>query len=186
MKTDKKTRRWVRAHIMQSALDFNGMLSWQQIVELFSESGVKNWETEIRGPLQSLLNDGTLTREPDVRVERYLMLSHATARSYYESKYPSPADPGRSRGETDVATKKKVTKKAKGPKKTAAKKTAAPKKEARAVRDGTIAADVRAAIADGGSNKEIAAKLGKKHPSVNGAYVAWYRWKEKKATHAAH
>lgn len=180
----KMTKAKVQSSLMQLALDFNGMVDWKQIVAHFEAVGaaVRDWEKEIRGPLQGLIDDGTFVREPDVRAERYLMLSHATARGYYESKYPSPADPGRKRGETKVA-KKKATKKAK------ATKAKGPKKEAaaRAPREGTVAEAVREAIAAGGTNAEVAAKLSKKHPSVTNKYVAWYRWKAKKdganATH---
>jgi hypothetical protein len=49
-------------------------VTWEQIVSHIKLNfTVKNWLTEVRGPMQWLINTGYLHRIPDVHTERYAL-----------------------------------------------------------------------------------------------------------------
>ena len=47
-------------------------IEWHQIVNFIdARVSITNWLTQVRSPLQGLLNEGVLVREPNVHKEQY-------------------------------------------------------------------------------------------------------------------
>jgi len=78
--------------IILATVKGTGSATWSEICEAVkARHDVKNWLSEVRGPLQGLLNQGAISRFPDVHKEVYVLVDEADTSSAQASKLPKPS-----------------------------------------------------------------------------------------------
>ena len=76
-KKSKPTAQAVRQELLAIAARNGGRVEWATVLaEVGARFTVRNWLTQVRGPLQSLINEGRLTRSANLHVEIYHVIGH--------------------------------------------------------------------------------------------------------------